>query len=193
MLKYDPNKPDTWSQTTDKLIKEFPLDMEYLVNTTLSCWNTILNIEIGNGLMLRELQPKPQIMGFFLHALIAYQISKDHPASWRPEKTSSDKDVVNIVNDDYSFEIKTSSDAKHIFGNRSYAQKGATSEKKSKSSYYLAINFEKFEGNSTPQIKLIRFGWLDHEDWEGQKASTGQQARLSAEVESGKLKTIYKR
>ena len=193
MSKYDSSRPETWAHTTKQLIQEFPLKMNYIVDTVLSCWNTILNIEIGDGLMLRELQPKPQIMGFFLHALIAHKISEDNSSNWRPEKTSSDKDVVNIINDDYSFEIKTSSDPRHIFGNRSYAQKSALSEKKSKSSYYLAINFEKFDDTTNPEIRLIRFGWLDHEDWEGQKASTGQQARLSSEVEAGKLQIIYKK
>ena len=66
--------------------------------------------------------------------------------------------------------------------------------KKSKSGYYLAINFEKFEETEElPQIRLIRFGWLDHTDWIGQSAASGQQARLPKEVENGKLVVIYKK
>lgn len=87
----------------------------------------------------------------------------------------------------FSFEIKTSSSARSIFGNRSYAQKADTT-KKSKSGYYLAINFEKFTKiHQQPSIKLVRFGWLDHEDWMGQAAATGQQARLNRDVELYKL------
>ncbi len=37
------------------------------------------------------------------------------------------------------------------------------------------------------KINLVRFGWLDEEDWIGQTASTGQQARLSSDVERYKL------
>ena len=44
---------------------------------------------------------------------------------------------------------------------------------------------------SKPKILKIRFGWLDHDDWKGQSASTGQQASLSADVENYKLIEIY--
>lgn len=43
-----------------------------------------------------------------------------------------------------------------------------------------------------PNILLVRFGWLDSTDWIGQKAETGQQSRLSPDVESYKLIEIYK-
>ncbi|MCU0544097.1 MAG: ScaI family restriction endonuclease [Oscillatoriaceae cyanobacterium Prado104] len=36
-------------------------------------------------------------------------------------------------------------------------------------------------------INLVRFGWIDREDWQGQKAATGQQAKLSPDVERYKL------
>ncbi len=54
-----------------------------------------------------------------------------------------------------------------------------------KSGYYLAVNFEKFSRTSqvNPGINLVRFGWLDLEDWQGQRAATGQQARLSRDKE----------
>jgi len=43
---------------------------------------------------------------------------------------------------------------------------------------------------SSPRILNIRFGWLDHEDWMGQKAASGQQSRLSSDVEKLKLLQI---
>ena len=95
------------------------------------------------------------------------------------------------------FEIKTSSSPRNIFGNRSYAQKGTTGKtKKSKSGYYLVINFEKIEkkiqqiGNQllvNPKIRLVRFGWIDQEDWQGQESATGQQASISRDVKKFKL------
>ncbi|MGK7921714.1 MAG: ScaI family restriction endonuclease [Trichodesmium sp.] len=36
-------------------------------------------------------------------------------------------------------------------------------------------------------LYLVRFGWLDQDDWQGQVAATGQQARLSSDVERYKL------
>lgn len=88
-------------------------------------------------------------------------------------------------------EIKTSSHPKNIFGNRSYSQETASS-KKSKYGYYMAVNFEKFtKKNLNPKILKIRLGWLDYEDWQGQNAPSGQQARLSPDVETYKLVQLY--
>jgi hypothetical protein len=87
---------------------------------------------------------------------------------------------------------QTSSNPSHIFGNRSYAQE-TTTQKKGKTGYYLAVNFQKFSAIvQRPNILLVRFGWLDSGDWIGQKAATGQQSRLPPEVDSFKLLEIYK-
>ena len=103
-----------------------------------------------------------------------------------------EKDLVYIPDPTLSVEIKASSHRTQIFGNRSYAQKTSTA-KKSKSGFYLAVNFEGFTTTrkSGLRINRIRFGWIDHEDWSGQKAATGQQARLSPDVERAKLIQLY--
>jgi hypothetical protein len=62
---------------------------------------------------------------------------------------------------------------------------------KKKYGYYLAINFGKFIGKKRPEINLIRFGWIDHDDWVGQAAATGQQAHLKADAEKYKLIRIF--
>ncbi len=46
---------------------------------------------------------------------------------------------------------------------------------------------------SLDAIKLIRFGWIDSEDWIGQKVATGQQSRLSSDVENYKLLQLYRK
>ena len=98
-----------------------------------------------------------------------------------------------VPNDYYSIEVKTSSDPLHIYGNRSYAQ-ASSKGKKAKSGYYLAVNFDKFvQSKNAPGIRLIRFGWLDSQDWIGQTAPTGQQSRLVSSVENGKLLEMYRR
>ena len=184
-----------WQKITETLLNDFPLSKDYLVSLVLKSWDAILRTKIADKWSIaQDVQPKPQIMGFFLHEIIGQYIQADYPKSWRKEKTAADKDVVCITNPDFSLEIKTSYDKNKIFGNRSYAQEVKQGGKKSKSGYYLAINFEKFEETEElPQIRLIRFGWLDHTDWIGQSAASGQQARLPKEVENGKLVVIYKK
>lgn len=130
-------------------------------------------------------------MAFFLHELIPLELSTRYPGIWRGEENAADKDVVYVPDASYSIEIKTSSHPTQIFGNRSYAQQGAVG-KKSKSGYYLAINFEKsIRDSDAARLRRIRFGWLDHSDWQGQTSQTGQQARLSSEVERGKLRLLF--
>ncbi|MDF0554094.1 ScaI family restriction endonuclease [Kamptonema sp. UHCC 0994] len=71
------------------------------------------------------------------------------------------------------------------------AWEGKTRELIDQSGYYLVVNFQKFntqtQGVQALSINLVRFGWIDREDWQGQAAATGQQARLSRDVERYKL------
>ncbi|KKS53288.1 MAG: NmeSIR protein [Parcubacteria group bacterium GW2011_GWA2_42_28] len=132
------------------------------------------------------------IMGFLLHELIPLEFSARYPKIWSKEKQAHDKDLVYVPNNTFSIEIKTSSNPNNIFSNRSYAQK-VVKGKKNKSGYYLAVNFEKCDDDVCPKPRIvkIRFGWLDHGDWIGQTATSGQQARLSPAVKKFKLFEIY--
>ena len=192
---YKDLSPKEWLKMTEQLVKSHPLDPEEIVEVVLSSWNSIFDSKMGTkGFHIgKEIFPKPQIMGFFLHELIPLELSSRYPKEWRGEENSSDKDIVYIPDVQYSIEVKTSSNPNHIYGNRSYAQ-ASTKGKKAKSGFYLTINFEKFsKTNVRPHIQLVRFGWLDSEDWIGQKAATGQQSRLSPDVESYKLLELYRK
>jgi hypothetical protein len=185
---------EEWDDKTRDLIREHPLDEKEIVEVVLSSWASIFKSALGEkGFQIGEhIFPKPQIMGFLLHELIPLEFSARYPGVWRAETGANDKDMVYIPDDKYSIEIKTSSNKAHIYGNRSYAQE-TQGDKKSKSGYYIAINFEKFsEINNQPKITLIRFGWLDHTDWMGQEAASGQQARLDTFVEQVKLHILYR-
>lgn len=190
---YQGLSPKQWQQKTQALIRAHPLNTDEAVEIVLKVWDEIMTSAIGSkpfkiGI---DLLPKPQIMAFFLHELIPLELALRYPNVWRGDKSPNEKDIVYISNQSYSVEIKTSSHPTQIFGNRSYAQKSTTA-KKNKSGYYLAINFEKFSPtNTNPKITRIRFGWLDHKDWTGQKAPTGQQAHLSGDVEKYKLLQLY--
>jgi hypothetical protein len=183
-----------WLSKTKQLVQVHPLKATELVNVVLQSWNGIFESKLGpNGFQIgKHIFPKPQIMGFLLHELIPLEFAARYPKLWRGEQSSSDKDLVYIPNAKYSVEIKTSSDRKNIYGNRSYAQESESIGKKAKSGYYLQVNFGKFsKATPKPEILLIKFGWIDHTDWIGQAASTGQQARLASATANNKLLTIY--
>lgn len=189
---YSGLKVEKWRKRTEQLIANHPLSTQEIVEVTLRVWNDIFASKIGRKPFQigKDIFPKPQIMAFLLHELIPLEFSERYKDIWKPEQNADDKDLVYIPDDSYSIEIKTSSSSGKIYGNRSYAQE-AQLDKKSKSGYYLAINFEKFKSSKLPRITLIRFGWIDHEDWIGQKAATGQQARLDHNTEVFKLQKLY--
>jgi hypothetical protein len=188
------NEPEEkWISITHDLIKDHPLKMQDLVDVTLESWEDIFESKIGkNNIRIgKDIFPSPQIMGFFLHEIIPINFkSKPTFNQWTKDKEVSDKDLVYKKDLKYSIEIKTSSSKNQIFGNRSYSQP-SENPKKNKSGFFLAINFEKFEDFKTPKIKKIRFGWLDHSDWIGQQADTGQQAKLTPVTYETKLLEIY--
>ena len=190
---YENKNEDEWFDITCNLIKNHPLDMDIMVDTVLETWEDIFNSSFGkNDIKIGvDIFPTPQIMGFLLHELIPINLkAKLSSDEWVKDKEVSEKDLVYRPNLDYSVEIKTSSDKKRIFGNRSYAQK-SDNPKKSKTGYFLAVNFEKFNESTNPKIRKISFGWLNHEDWRGQKAQTGQQANLPAIIYETKLLEVY--
>lgn len=84
-------------------------------------------------------------------------------------------------------EIKASGQAGFkVYGNRSYGQKRSpdAAVKKEKSGYYITVNFYQ------QVLTLIRFGWIDAEDWDAQEAPTGQMAGLKQAVYDSKLISI---
>lgn len=175
---------------TEKLVAAHPIRAKELVDVVLTSWHGIFESSIGRrGLRIgKDLFPSPQILGFLLHELIPRELAARHPKTRKRGTVKGEKDIVCIPNPAFSLEIKTSSHPGKIFGNRSYAQKGARA---GKFGYYLAVNFGKWAGDERPGVRKIRFGWLDHSDWIGQTAATGQQARLSERAEQGKLLTLY--
>ncbi|MEZ2230496.1 ScaI family restriction endonuclease [Microcoleus sp.] len=184
-----------WHEKTLELIDLHPLDPQEIYEVVIQVWNEIFQSSItSRGYTIGiDLFPTPQIMGFFLHELIPLEFASKYPGIWRRDRTAIEKDIVHIPNNHFSIEIKTSSSSRNTYGNRSYAQQSATGAKpkKDKSGYYLVVNFQKFnpkmEGAQTLNINLVRFGWIDREDWQGQTAATGQQAKLSPDVERYKL------
>jgi hypothetical protein len=187
-----PENPKDWPAVTEKLLKTFPIPMPELSEIVLASWEDIFHSRIGSkGYQIgRDIWPEPQIMGFLLHELIPLNLAAAYPKQWKRGRSSTECDAVFIRNIDHSLEIKTSSSASGIFGNRSYAHVSESANKR-RGSFFLAINFGKFSAAERPEINLIRFGWLGAGDWIGQKAQSGQQSRLTKEAKAYKLRIIY--
>lgn len=190
---------DKYKKETIQQIKKLPFNVSEIPEIVCHSWEDIFTISDTNKdfVIGKTVFPKPQMMGFFLETLIAKRFEKMDGEIWISDPTGFAKDITNRKDDSLSIEIKTSSSKSHIYGNRSYANPGATS-KKSKDSFYLAINFDKFdkakldkEMSIKPKISLIRFGYLKSSDWSGQVAPSGQQARLTSEIEKGKLIELW--
>lgn len=170
------------------------LTVDSIVDIVQSCWDDVFTIkdQTGNFIVGKTVFPKPQIMGFILEALIAQKFEAMDSKQWVFDPTGYSKDITNKLDDSLSIEIKSSSST-HIYGNRSYANAGSSS-KKSKDSFYLAVNFAKFNKddlNKKPSLTKIRLGYLVHSDWKGQSSQTGQNARLSAVTERSKLLELW--
>jgi len=185
---------EEWGEVTALLLKKHPLGQEEIVDVVLQSWRDIFDSKLGpKGFQIgRDIYPQPQIMAFLLHELIPLELASRHTKEWRRDQFGTDKDLVYVPDEQFSIEIKTSSSANGVFGNRSYAQP-TQGDKKSKSGYCLAVNFDGFSDAATvaPRIRKIRFGWLDHSDWKGQAAQSGQATTPSQEAKKHKLVTLY--
>lgn len=182
-----------WSAITDKLIASHPIKPDEIVETVLKSWDDIFNSKIGSFSIGKEIEPVPQIMSFLLHELVAHYLSLKHPGIYKVGTVKTEKDIHCITNSSLSIEIKGSSHPNQIFANRSYAQPQSGNGQKDKNGFYIAINFDQFKDvkPNMPKILMIRFGYLEHTDWNAQTSATGQQARLGADVYRHKLKQIY--
>lgn len=193
------NKPESeWLQITQKLLPQNPIyaQKDELVKIILEAWDCIFKSTICSLQIGKDFIPSYSNLGFFIENLTAIKLAERYPHLWKHGRnTATEKDIVCLKNDDYSIEIKASSSPKSIFGNRSHGQEQSDNAKKQKNGFYLAINFEKLEKDTqnTPQITLIRFGFVDHSDWRSQKSEKGQQASLSPEVYRYKFETIYEK
>jgi ScaI restriction endonuclease len=192
---YDGVAVEAWPGITRALLRDYPVAPAEIVEIVQEQWASIFMSRVGkHGLRIGEhIFPKPQIMGDYLHELIPYEFRARYPDVWRRDESGMDKDLVYVPSpDSWSTEIKTSSHPSQIFGNRSYAQPSAAL-RKSKSGFYLTVNFEKWAEakGRLPQLRLIRLGWLDRTDWIAQRAATGQQARIRPEAYLGKLAVLF--
>ena len=199
-IKFSTEISKEYKLQTIKLIKKLPIKITKIKDIVKNSWKDIFTIKDNEGLINigNNTHPKPQIMGFFLEYLIAKKFEKLDKNMWKFDPTGYSKDIVNLKKPKLSIEIKSSSNPKRIYGNRSYSYKGKNNyrSKKSKNSFYLAINFEKFKIknnliNKRPNLRLIRIGYLKQSDWDSQASQNGQASHIPKAIENVRLLEIY--
>lgn len=180
-------------EVTKELLRAQPLYGPTLLDAVLRSWDDIFLSQLGPARIGVDIEPSPQIMGFFLHELVPLRLSKQLP-DWRRDASPSEKDLVYLPDTTKSIEIKTSSDARSIFGNRSFGIENPGRGKKAKSGYYCTINFDKWSvARGRPEIRRVRYGWLDSTDWVAQTAESGQNSTLPGIVYNTQLPLLLER
>ena len=180
---------EQWAGVTDSLLSGHLLTPDQILEAAQVSWDRLWGTTVGNaelGFAFAELEPPATIVGYFFEKLFAKELSKRFPGVWRPG-TGSEKDLHCVTNESMSVEMKSSGQLGYrVYGNRSYGQKveNSTAAKKDKSGYYITINFW---GQT---LTLLRFGWIDADDWQAQKSPTGQMAGLGDAVYQYKLVPI---
>jgi hypothetical protein len=179
-----------WLAITEKLVVSHPLERGLLRDAVIKTWSTLWQTTVGAGetsVKLTDLSVPATVVGYFFEVLLARELERREPAQWHGTQSKEQKDLVYIPDPDFSIEIKTSGQAGFkVYGNRSHGQKSENEllVKKEKSGYYITVNF------LGQILTLIRFGWIDAEDWDPQKAPTGQMAGLRDSVYKFKLISI---
>ena len=182
------NQPvSNWRCITQNLVNEYPISPQELLDITMLSWSRLWSSEIGGKIRIDEVDLPATVVGYFFQKLFSHELSSRYPDVWKGEEFKSDKDLVNIIQPQFSTEMKASGQLGcALFGNRSYNQQSdaAESSGKDKSGYYITLNFYE------KTITLLRLGWIDQDDWMPQGAATGQAAVLKPEVYQYKLMEI---
>lgn len=178
-----------WADVTRALVHAHPLTPAIIHDAAMAAWARLWSTTVGDstlGFPFAAVDPPATVVGYFFEKLFANELAARFPAVWRGGR-GSEKDLYCLTNDALSVEMKASGQLGYkVYGNRSYGQRveNADAAKKNKSGYYITINFY------GQILTLLRFGWIDADDWLAQKSATGQMAGLSDDVYRYKLLPI---
>ncbi|MEK7465291.1 MAG: ScaI family restriction endonuclease [Patescibacteria group bacterium] len=129
-----------WLSITKNLIEAHPLNSKDIVSIVQRSWDQIFSGKIGGVIKIgEEITLTPQMVGNFLHVLVAHNLSTEAPKLWRIEATTDEKDIVYIPDSFFSFEMKSSSSKNDIYGNRSYGQQLTNANSKKSEGWVLSL------------------------------------------------------
>jgi ScaI restriction endonuclease len=185
--EYKKNPVSDWKKVTKDILSKYPLKEDEILEIAILSWQRLWSSQIGGQIKIDEVNLPATVIGYFFQKLFAHELAKRYPLIWKGELLKSDKDLVNMQDAQFSTEMKASGQLGYaLFGNRSYNQKtgSAGNAGKDKSGYYITLNFY---GKT---ITLLRYGWIDQDDWIPQGSATGQAAVLKSDVYEYKLISI---
>ena len=81
-----------------QLIDQHPLKST-LATVVLQAWDIILDSKIGDFRIGKDIFPEPQIMGFFLHDVIALLLEKQFSDEYCLGNPKTQKDIHNLQNE----------------------------------------------------------------------------------------------
>ena len=147
-------------------------------------WRTLWTSRIG-PLALRDLAIDAQVVGKFFQELMLLELRAEDPGRWRAG-SPREKDFECVDDPSQSFELKMCGQVggREVFGNRCSAQGYASSSGKDRSGWLLTINY------THTTLNVIRFGYISGDDWIGQRAASGNSARLRKDAYARKLRVV---
>ena len=178
-----------WPAVTQSLLDAHPLKTDVILDAALVSWSRLWRTTVGDsnlGFPFAEADPPATVVGYFFEKLFAKELASRFPTVWAGGR-GSQKDLHCLSDEGKSVEMKSSGQLGYkVYGNRSYGQKveNVDAAKKDKSGFYITVNFY---GQT---LTLLRFGWIDADDWQAQKSQTGQMAGLGDDVYRHKLIAI---
>lgn len=185
------------ARTARRRVGSHPLGEEELLSVVFGAWDELVGAITPTGVnLVSELGIAPRAIGDLLEKLIARGLAELQLGEWHGGEGWHQKDVVCVANDRYSFEIKTSTRPSGLDGNKCYAPAAGArartpTSRKSMCGYYLVVNYEDPRKTADPRVRLIRFGWLDREDWVAQGSALGQRSRVPRCDAERQLVTLY--
>jgi hypothetical protein len=137
-----------WHVKTEELIARHPLTLDVIRDVALTSWGTLWLTKLGEGataIRLDEINVPATVVGYFFEKLFSKELESRYPNEWRGGRDKDEKDIVCLIDNSFSIEMKTSGQlGSKIFGNRSYNQKASDDSlisKVEKSGYYITVNF----------------------------------------------------
>ncbi len=172
-----------WKSITEVLVENHPLNKQDIHDIAVKSWSLLWETKIGKIISVREAGLSAQVIGNFFQKIFTHQLENKFKDDWRGDSYKKDKDLVYIKDINFSVEMKSSGQPGYeLYGNRCTSlDVNKKSSGKDKSGYYITVNF------IGDKLTLLRFGWIDNDDWQPQKSPTGHAATLDKDVYKYKL------